>query len=235
MTLAVEQAKAEKQLFWLLELELTYRIEGKSWTQAAAPNTNCWWMDHSTEGEPSRVLQLLRSTHAVTELGEEASIADAHASAGSWFYDSATGRLYVHMSGSDAPDTASKYYLRSHFWRYFSTHQYDAPDTLFDPAGRFIEPRLGGTPAELSQEVNDFSEVGVKESWGSIEINNPDAVYDVALVTYIWQMCRFILKVGSPGDAYGDLVTIHRGRTGGYIWNDNLIKLGIEDSLLAED
>lgn len=235
MTLAVEQAKAEKQLFWLLELELTYRIEGKSWTQAAAPNTNCWWMDHSTEGEPSRVLQLLRSTHAVTTLGEEASVADTHASAGSWFYDSATGRLYVHMSGSDAPGTASKYYLRSHFWRYFSTHQYDAPDTLFDPAGRFIEPRLGEAPAALSQEVNDFSEVGVKESWGSIKLANGDAKYDVALATYVWHMCRFILKVGSPGDAYANLTVIHRGRTGSVGWDDNFIEVRLEDQLRAED
>lgn len=235
MTLAAEQAKAAKRLVWLLELELTYRIEGKTWTQASSPNTNAWWMDHSTEDEPSRVFQLLRPTHVISELDEEASAADCHANAGSWYYDSSNGRLYVHMSGSDAPDTSGKYYLRSHFWKRFSTVQYPDPYTLYGPDGLYIEPRLGAVPGELAQEVNDFTEVGVRETWGGVEIMNPDGRYDAALTTYIWQMCRFILKVGARGDAYANLTTIHRGRTGGYKWDDESIHLAIEDPVLAED
>ncbi len=42
MTLAVEQPKSAKELFWLFEIELIYRIEGKAWTQDDAPNTACW-------------------------------------------------------------------------------------------------------------------------------------------------------------------------------------------------
>jgi hypothetical protein len=236
MTLAAEQAKNEKRLFWLLEVELTYRIEGKTWTQDDAPNTSCWYMAHGTEGNPSRVFQLLRSTHAVTDYGAaKGSLAACQAAASSWFYDSATGRLHVHMSAGDAPDTASKYYLRSHFWKTFSTHQYEAPDTIYDSAGMFVEPRLGKTPSELTQEVNDFTEVGLRETWGSVEIANGDGKYDAALTTYIWHMCRFLLKVGAKGDPYANLVVINRGRTGSVGWDDNTISLGFEDSVRAED
>ena len=235
MTLAVEQAKAEKSLFWLFEVELTYRIEGATWTQASSPNTNAWWMDHSSEREPSRVFQMLRSTHVITEFDEEVSIADCHANAGSWFYDASTGRLYVHMSGSDAPDTASKYYLKSNFWLYFSTHQFAAPDTLYDPGGFLVEPRFSNAPAEVSQEINDFSEVGLKETWGSVVIANGDGRYDTALTAYVWHGCRYNFKVGAKGDAYADLITINRGRTGSVGWNDNTIELRLEDQLQAED
>ena len=235
MTLTAQQTKADKELFWLFEVELTYRIEGKSWTHVLVDYTNCWWMDHAAEGGPSRVFQMLRSTHHITDFGAaRASIADCHANASSWFYDAGTGRLYVHMSGHDAPDTASKYYLRSHFWKYFSTHQYEDPNEIVFN-GVWVEPRFGNVPAELTQEVNDFSRVGIKETWGSIQIANGDGKYDAALAAYIWHMCRFNLKVGARGDAYGDLVTVNRGRTGSVKWNDNHIELGLEDQLRAED
>lgn len=234
MTLAAEQAKAEKRLFWLLELELTYRIEGKTWTQAAAPNTNAWYMDHLAEGEPSRVYQLLRSTHAVTQLDEETSVANCHGNASSWYYDPANGRLYVHMSGSDTPTTSGKYYLRSHFWRYFSTHQYPSPNELVIGGAR-VQPRLGKVPGQLTQEVNDFSEAGIRETWGVMKLTNADGGLDAALLAYVWNGCPFRLKVGARGDSYANLVTIHRGRTGSWAWDDREITLSFEDPMRAED
>lgn len=233
MTLAVEQVDAVKNLYWLLELELTYRIEGKSWTQDGT-YTNCWWIDHATEGEPSRVYQLLRSTHAISTFTERASLTLCNSNASSWYYDSATGRLYVHMSGSDSPATTSKYYLRSHFWKYFTTRQYPSPNAIV-VNGVWAEPRLGKVPAELTQEVNDFSEVGVREAWGIVKILNGDGRYDAALSTYIWQGCPFRLKIGAPGDVYANLVTIHRGRTGGVDWTDNELSLHFEDPLKYEE
>ena len=234
MTLAVEQAKAEKNLFWLLELELTYRIEGKTWTQAAAPNTSAWYMDHAAEGEPSRVYQLLRSTHAVSSFTERATLALCHANASSWYYDAATGRLYVHMSGSDTPATSGKYYLRSHFWRYYSTHQYQSPNEIVIGGAR-VEPRLGKVPAQLTQEVNDFSEAGIRETWGIMKLINGDGGLDAALLAYVWHGCPFRLKVGARGDAYANLVAIHRGRTGSWAWTMNEVTLSFEDPMRAED
>jgi hypothetical protein len=235
MTLAAEQPKAEKNLFWLFEVELRYRIEGKSWTQDDAPNTACWWMAHSTEGEPSRVLQLLRSTGVITTLTERATLVLCQANASSWFYDTATGYLHVHMSGGDAPDTASKYYLKSYFWKAFPTHQYEMPNTVYDANGAYVEARLGQMATGVTQEVNDFDEVGIRQTWDSIRIANADGKYDAALVTYIWHLCKCILKIGAPGDAYANLVTINRGRTGSIDWDDQEISIDIEDPLLAEE
>jgi hypothetical protein len=236
MTLAAEQAKAAKALVWLFEVELTYRIEGKTWTQADAPNTACWYMAHGTEGSPSRVYQLLRSTGVITSFGAaQANLAACQAAASSWFYDSSNGRLYVHMSGGDAPDTASKYYLRSHFWKRFVTTQYPMPDTIFDADGKFIEPRLVVAIPEYTQEVNDFTEVGIRETWSSVRITNADGAYDAALATYIWHMCRFYLKCGAKGDAIAAYTTIVRGRTGAIGWTEEEIEIRTEDQIKAED
>lgn len=235
MTLAAEQEKVEKRLVWLLEIELGYRIEAKTWTQADAPNTACWYMDHAAEGEPSRVRQLLRSSHAITTYTEKASVAECQATASTWFYDSSNGRLYLHASAGDAPDTASKYYLMSHFWHRVCSHQYESPNTVVDAAGLFIEPRLGKTPADVTLEINEFTEVGLRQSWGSVKIANADGKYDSWLPRYIWHMCLFYLKVGGVGDAYANYTIVHRGRTGSIFWTDDELEVGIEDSAMAEE
>ncbi len=235
MTLAVEQAKAEKALVWLFEAELVYRIEGKAWTQADAPNTACWWMAHLTEGEPSRVYQLLRSTHVIGQFTERATLALCQSNASSWYYDASNGRLYVHMSDGDSPATASKYYLRSHFWERAVTHQYPMPDTIYDPAGRFIKPRLIIRIPEYSQEVNDFQKAGDRETWSSVLLENGDGYYDAKTAAYVWTMCLFYLKAGARGDAIANYTTVIRGRTGSLGWRDQELEVRTEDQIKAED
>lgn len=234
MTLAAEQPKADKSLVWLFELELRYRIETKSWTQDGT-YTNCWWMDHATEGEPSQVRQLLRSTSAVSTYTERATLTLCNSNASSWYYDPATGYLYVHTSGSDTPATANKYYLASSFWRRFVTAQYESPDTIVDADGLFIAPRLRIAIPEYTQEVNEFQEVGIRETWSAVNLANGDGLYDADLDKYIWHMCLFYLKVGAPGDAISSFTTICRGRTGSIDWDDNEVEIRTEDQIRAED
>jgi hypothetical protein len=235
LTLAAEQVKSEKALVWLFEVELLYRIETKTWTQAIAPNTACWYMDHAAEGKPSRVRQLLRSTHAIAAYTEKATLADCQAAASSWYYDAATGRLYVHTSGGDSPATAGKYYVSSHFWRRWVTDQFEAPNTIYDSDGRFIQPRLRVQVPSYSVEVNEFTEAGISESWSSLKIANPDGVYDAELAAYVWQMRRCYLKCGARGDAIASYTTVVRALTGSIGWTDDEIEIRTEDQLLAED
>ena len=68
-----------------------------------------------------------------------------------------------------------------------------------------------------------------------IEIANADAKYDAALKTYDWTVCRCLLKIGARGDAYANLVTVNRGRTGGWKWDNDRIVLKIEDQASAEE
>ncbi len=235
MTLAAEQIKAEKRLVWLFELELGYRIDDKSWTQAASPNTACWYMDHAAERKPARVRQLLRSTHAITTYTEKGSLADSHANASSWYYDAATGRLYVHTSAGDSPATSGKYYGMSHFWRRYVTDQFDLPDTVLDPGGRWIEPRLRANIPEFSIEVNEFTNVGVSQTWSAICLANADGALDPELAKYIWHMCLCYLKVSAKGDTIGNFVTVCRGRTGSIGWTEEQVEVRIEDQLKAEE
>jgi len=243
MTLAAEQAVAEKALIWLYQQELCYRIEGASWTHDGT-YANCWRMDHLLEGSPSRVRQLLRSSHAISEYTERASATLCNANPSSWYYDTASGQLYLHTSGSDSPATASKYYISSHFWRSWVTHQFPMPDTIYGEDGRFIEPRLIVAIPEYNQEVNDFTRVGVVQTWSSIQLNNADGEMDASFKAvdesfrahaYIWNMCPCYLKVGSKGDAIGDFSIIARGRTGSVGWTDQAIEIRTEDQLRNEE
>ena len=234
MTLAVEQPKAEKSLVWMFEVELCYRIDNASWTQDGT-YTNCWWMAHSTEGKPSRVRQLLRSTHAITTYTERATPTLCNSNASSWYYDTATGKLYLRTSGSDSPATASKYYISSHFWKRWVTAQYPDALTVYDAAGLFIEPRLRVNIPDYTQEVNEFQEVGVRETWSSVFLANGDAKFDADLAKYVWNMCLYYLKVGAPGDSYANFTTICRGRTGATGFSDDEIEVRTEDALRAED
>jgi hypothetical protein len=101
---------------------------------------------------------------------------------------------------------------------------------LYDPLGFFIEPRLGQMATGITQEVNDFTEVGCRETWDSITLANPDGKYDLLPVTYIVHNCACILKIGAVGDAYANLVTINRGRTGNWDWDDAGWTVGINGS-----
>jgi hypothetical protein len=233
MTLAAEQGKAEKDLFWLLEIELGHRIEGDTWTQDSAPNTACWWMDHAAEGEPSRVRVIKNSTHGLSPYSKQTSLANCQANASSWFYDSATGRLHLHTDAGATP--GSGYLVCSHFWRRFIDSQHEAPDE-FDVEGIPPDPRLDESSIpDVGLEIADFSEGGVRETWGEIKLLNADGGLDAALGLYIWQFCVFLLKCGAVGDAYADLEKAYRGRTGSFTWEEDAVTLDFEDQLRAED
>lgn len=235
MTLAAQQNKAAKDIFWLLEIELGMRIDDLAWTQV--PATEAWWIV-PVEGKPSRIRTIDRTTHVLTELEEKASQADVEANPGTWFYDTTTGRLYIRMtttgSVSEEPGSGA-YYAMMLFWRLFCDGQRPAPNEIVYN-GRWYDPRMmiDSIPS-ISVEIGSFLEGGVRQTWGSLKLANGDGQLDVELADYIWENKIFILKAGSPGDTYAQLATISRGRTGSTTWTDTEVTLGIEDPLAAED
>lgn len=200
MTLAAEQTKAGKRIVYFVGIELKYQIETRAWTQCNAPNTAVWWMDHLAERAPSRVRECDRTTHLIVEYTPKASIAECQATAKTQFYDSATGRLYVQTTNGDSPAAAGAYYLSSHFWERVTTQQLRAPyEFVLD--GKWPEPRLDESSIPgVSQTVAPFSEGGVRQSFGSVKIQNADKHYDSWLDIYgghyIWSACPIILWSG---------------------------------------
>ena len=247
MTFAAELGKAGKRLAWLLEIEIAKRIDNLSWTQVSG--SEAFWIA-ITEPPPSRVRGIDLETHEVSEWEEESDVAGVEAVAGSWFYDGAAGRLYVHptslgiVSGSgSASDTTlpagapdgGDYFIAMYFWRCFCDGQYPAPEELVFN-GIWYDPRLKkDSIPDLSQEITGFQDGGIRQTWGEMRLTNGDGKLDQEIADYVWENKVYVLKLGSPGDAYGDFVTISRGRTGSIGWDDALVSVGVEDPMRAED
>lgn len=233
MPFADEMKKAAKDLAWLLEVEVAKRIDNLSWTQSGS--TAAFYITPS-EKEPERVRAIDRVTHAVTEYEEKASLADCQSDIGSWYFDSATGRLYVHtaLSGAVAPD-AGDLYVAAYYLKRICDGQYPYPKELvFD--GKWYDPRLKkDSISDLSVEISGFHQGGVSQTWTEFKLANADGALDEELADYVWENKIFTLKCGVPGDAYSSFVTIAQGRTGSITWDDDEIKVNIEDPMKGED
>jgi hypothetical protein len=226
MTLAVEQGKARKDLVYRLRIEIGRRLDNLAWTQADAPNTNAWYIAHP-EGEPSRVRQYVKSTDAISTHTSRATLALCHANASSWYYDSATSRLYVNTSGSDNPG-GGLYLIESHFWDRFCTAQDGGTDAVYYSNAWHL-PLLGpDSIPDVTLEATPFSEGGVRQSFGTIKLIN-GGYFDQRLYDYIYSAAPAILEVGAAGDIDGAFVVLWRGWTGNVEWSEEYITLAIED------
>lgn len=240
MPLSDAVKKARKDLIWLLEIEVAQRIDDKAWTSAGS---GTYYIVPAAR-KPSRIREIDRTVHELIEYSEEASLANCQATPASWFFDSATGRLYVHATdvgsgsgsggGADIPSSGD-YYIAAYFWKLFCDGLRPAPNEVVYN-GRPYDARLKAESIpEFSMEVSNFLEAGVRQAWGDLKLANGDGGLDQDLVDYIWENKVFVLKVGEPGDTYAQFSTVSRGRTGSTTWDEDEITVGIEDPLQAED
>lgn len=239
MTLANELKRAAKKLAWLLEVEVGRRLDALAWTPISGTDA-FYTMD--APGYPSRIREIDRVSHVVTEYQEQAHQDGCEATPGSWYFDLATGTLYVHASGfgsgssyGSLSPSSGQYYVCAYYWRRFCDGQYPAPNELIFN-GVWYDPRLKrDSLPDLSVELSGFQEGGVRQTWGEMKLGNADGALDMEIVDYIWENKIFVLKVGSPGDLYASFVTVSRGRTGSIAWDDREITIGVEDPMKAED
>ncbi len=239
MTLAAEQAKAAKRFDYLLEIEAGHRIDIHTWVQEGAPNVAVFSTSHP-EGQPSRVKACDRATHAITTYSGPAdgitSIAACQAAASSWYYDSATGTLYVHMSGGNSPSTAGAYYLSSFFWECICAGQRKGSQALYFN-GKWYQPALNESSIpEVSLETSMFSEGGIRKSFGTISLINTNGYFDDRVNShYIYSGKRAVLKVGAPGAAYAAFKPLLRFCLGNVRSNDERVELNTEDERTIAD
>jgi hypothetical protein len=236
MTLAAEQAKQAKELVYLLEFEIGHRIEGDAWTVCDAPNTAVFWADLSGEGKPSRVRECELATSTRVEYTEKASIVECQATAKTWFYDTATGKLYVHTTNGDDPSTANAYLIDARFWDYYCDKQFPSPNEIVFNDTWYLPFLSEDSIPDVTLEVTPFSEGGIKQSFGSITLFNGEGLFDSWLNDYVYSAAQAILKVGAPGDAYNTYTTIWKGWTGNIEWSDEGVVINFEDERrIAED
>lgn len=211
----------KQDLVWLCEIEPARRLEGETWTQAAGPNTNCYYIAHP-EGEPSRVKECLKSTGVILTYTERASLALCHANASSWYWDSANNRLYVHTSTAADPG-GGLFYVNSYFWEHLADRQIDLNGFPYRP---LLDP---SSLPDFSFEATQFSSGGISQSFGSVTVLNPDSYWDSRLAAYVYEGKRILIKFGKYGDAYADYIKLFNGYTGGNKWTDATVEFESED------
>jgi len=200
---------------FVLLIEIGHRIDTDVWTQ----NVDAWWIDHSAEGKPTKVEEDELAITTITEYTEQADLAGCEANPQSWFYDSATGRLYVHTTNSDDPGSGD-YLLQSYFYERIA----DKSPVIYD--GKYFLPYLNARNLPSSvMAVSGYHEGIQKPSLGSIVLINNDGYFDARLSNYIYEAKRIILRYGDLGAAWGDLQIIINGWTGNIRWTDEEIEI----------
>lgn len=210
-------ALTDWEKIYLTETELGYRIDGLVWTQSNGDNS--WYISH-TEGEPTRVEE---DGVAYTE---RVSLILCNANAGSWYWDSANQRLYIHTTGSDDPKDA--YIILSYFWERITSSQDEEFPIIFND--HFYLPYMNSDDMpDITQEVSDYYEGGSKQSFGSIRYINSDGYFDARLTKYRYEFSKIIVKLGARGYGYVDFATIWIGYIGDIHWGDDEVEFEIED------
>ena len=207
----------------LFRIEVGLRLDGESWTQAAAPNDDCWYVPHTStwlygerQGKPARVKE------NGTEYTERASLADCQADASSWYWDATNKRLYVQTSGSDDPGGGS-YILMSYPYRRFANRA-----VVFD--GKPYLPFLKReTISPVTYATGGFHEGGTKQSIGRIALFNHTGFFDSDLSAYVYEGKRFTALVKRRADPDADYSVYWDGWTGGVEWSDEAVEIEIED------
>jgi len=207
----------------LIEIEVGHRIDTDIWTQDVAPNDSCWWIDHSAEGEPGRVEE---SGAALDE--EPGSLGDCQANAASWFYDSATGRLHIHTTGSGEPGDSSgtdNHIILSYFWEYLCSKQFQAPDEIVFNGHWYLPYLDESSIPDIKLAVSHWHEGKSGQDFGAVRFNNADGHFDSRLADYIYEGKKLIEKIGARGAPYADYQTFAVVKTGSITWTDTEIEI----------
>lgn len=128
------------------------------------------------------------------------SIALVEANAGSWYWDLAAARLYIHTTGSDDPAGYTIVLLHTLYLANMKRKPFNS---------RYYDPRVTGIPS-FKREMQQVFYGRSMASFGDIQI-----AYDSAALSYLkdWTFAGqpFSVKLGGPELADGDYTTVLAG------------------------
>ena len=231
MTVPNEVAKKDSNLVFVFEIQVGQRLDTASWSSEGSST----YSTLAVTSAPSDVHEANNTTFLTTYDEAVGDVATCKSTAGSYYYDTANAKLYLHTIGGVNP-SGGTIAVMAFFWRRFCDQQWPAPNEILDSDGAWIEPRLikDSIPA-ITLEMTSFFEGTQRQTWDTILIANGDGAYDLDIYNYIWESRLCYLKVGVPGEAYSAFVNCVRARSGKVTWDDASIGIDIEDQMLAED
>jgi hypothetical protein len=164
------------------------------------------WTNHTGNIYYSEIgsIHVITFSEDGTELTEVGSIAAI--SAGEWFYDDSTGRIYTELTGSDTPyqhDMVGAYKM------YFTNEN----DVIFND--RYYEPLLIGIPAITQRKTDSFWGVSIT-SQGSLSMGNADqgagiGFFDNIYERYAWNNAPVTILWGGEDLPYSEYKKMFKG------------------------
>lgn len=192
---------------FLVELKLAEEAtgftltSGKTYTyELAYLNETVTLADGSTETVRKAVVACEIDGVAATA---KASIAEVEATAGTYWHDTANGKLYVHVADGTSPLNNT---VMAYFWVYFATK-----GIVLD--SRYYEPYIAenGIPS-LSQASQQIHWGASQISSGEIVLINSRGFFDQIASRWIWNNKDAKIMLGGDALAYSEYTTIFAGK-----------------------
>jgi len=180
--------------------ELNPAIVKTNW--AFIGDTNLWWVE-VTEGPVNKVK--VKGVYLVNVASQSA----ANTTPGSWYYESATQVLYVHLESEVDPNTSL---MLVFFWIYFATASKYFADTKYQLV-RYYKPLLQQESIpSISAEVKPlYSGASVYSlSFSEITIMN-DGWYNTTADSYLWKNKNLLVKMGGEDLPFNEYQTVFSG------------------------
>jgi hypothetical protein len=164
-------------------------------------------------------------------LVEKTSIATVEATAGTWWYDTATRKMYVHATTGLDPVNYS--YVGT-FWFYASI--WNTKNEIAEFNGNHYLPLVaqGGIP-EMTASIDPIWSGSFSLSYGSVTFINGyrkswgGYFFDTRCETWLWENRPIYVLAGAPGATYAELEVIGSAVMGAPSWSQSTFTVPLAD------
>ena len=169
-------------------------------------------------------IEVNRVTDDNQDCVEKSSLVEVQATAGSFWFDKANQKLYVHaFDNDDLSSSATIVIIMVFVWKHFSTDACEFNGIQYMPI-----VRRNSIP-NLETEVDDIIEGTFKFNFGGFTLDNPNRWWDDAAVAYNWSDCRMLTKVGGEDLPYSEYVLYGVGYVSDYVVKDETASFAMRD------
>lgn len=196
------------------------------WTPSGGSFPNVYWAVFNSQdatdvvkGGLYRRLDEVRQDNV--KLSQRASVNDCNNNLGSYYYDVATGVLFVSTTTGVSPDTFEM--MGAWFTIFFSTTSIAFSDFPL------YTPMLTGTLPTVTEEMPDPLFGSIVASNGAIEIVNTDKLFDKLSRRYVWRNKTVTLKLGGRALDYADFQTFETLKINSITVDDEVATLQLEN------
>lgn len=169
------------------------------------------------------------ATPVAVALDEMGSVDEVEASSGSFFFDSTTSVLYVHLASDADPNDQVAY---AGFTLYFSTGDPHNPGRTFieEVSGAVYYPYICEAP-QIDKAIEDPFYGGATTGTASLGLDAASGNLDQIWRLYVWDYGTVTILFGGANLPLAEYDTIFVGSTSGKSWSDGVARLDLVDGL----